>query len=169
MVVRDVVARTRHSAPTGLQIDRHRATVELEDGGTCTRLIRGAAGSVGLRGLGRPGRCLRGWGRAGRWLRDRPRLVVARVRSGVCEAARVGRHELPAVAPWVESQPEDAERVVVLRPNVRDRADERMVVTTPGADDEFAYPVRRIGSAGGRLRRPALVVVVMAGQDDLRA
>jgi hypothetical protein len=65
----------------------------------------------------------------------------------------------------VQRELEDAERVGIADFAGRQRDDERAMISSAGADDEFADAVRGVGLAFGVLRSEALVVVVVPGQD----
>src|SRR5204862_5965628 len=76
---------------------------------------------------------------------------------------------LPGIATGKERQLEHAEIVEVARFAVwLDRAPGARVAGPTGADGEFADPARRVGDSRWRLRRKALVDVLVPVKDDLR-
>jgi len=52
---------------------------------------------------------------------------------------------------------------------VRRRPAEKIVALTPRADDEFSYATRRVQLAIRSLGREALIVVIVAAEDDIRS
>src|SRR5207245_11269341 len=93
---------------------------------------------------------------------------VTRARSRVREGHPGFGDELPVVARGVERELQDAKGVVVAHLAVLDRGHDRVMAPAARAHDELAYAARGIERPAPLLRREALVVVVMATQDDVR-
>src|SRR5829696_7684871 len=94
-------------------------------------------------------------------------LSVANSTPRVREALVSNRHELPIVAAGVQVQLQDAEGVVVGGFDSGWRGAQRGVIGPAGAHDKGADSLRIVPDAIGILRDVALVVVIMAGEDDL--
>jgi hypothetical protein len=87
-------------------------------------------------------------------------------RAGIGEALSGFGDEFPIVGGRVQRELEDAESVGVAGFAGAQRNDERAMISSAGADDEFADAVRGVGLAVGVLRSEALVVVIVAGEDE---
>ena len=93
--------------------------------------------------------------------------VMARAAPRVGERLAGDGNEFPVVPARRQGQLEDAERLVVARLGVGDGRSQGVEIGPAGARNDFADPEGGIGHAGGRLRREALVVVVMPIEDQL--
>src|SRR5713101_3013009 len=87
-------------------------------------------------------------------------------RPGIAETFSGFRDEFPIVGVGMQRELEDAERVGVADFAVENRDNKWAMTFSAGADDEFADPVLGVGLAAGVLRSEALVVVVVAVEDE---
>src|SRR5467141_2477659 len=105
------------------------------------------------------------------WLQRYARASsVARAAPRVRRRLARHRHELPAVGAVVQRELQHA--VHTADPCLAVRSDQRVGAIeplAPGAHDDLADPVYRIGYAGGRLRGEPLVVAHMGVDDQLRS
>src|SRR5215211_773337 len=92
---------------------------------------------------------------------------VAGVRTGVGERPRCLGNESPVVGAVAESELEDAVRTAVKELAVGLPRAQRVVAAAAGAHDELTDAARRVGVTSWALRREALIVVVVAAQDDV--
>src|SRR5258708_40061541 len=77
-------------------------------------------------------------------------------------------NELPVVGVGLERELQDAEGSRIAQFAVGLWRAERTVILAAGANDEFADAARGIGRAIGRLRGKTLVIVIVAGDHDIR-
>src|SRR6266851_5507312 len=101
-------------------------------------------------------------------LREKPKALVAFAATGIGEALPGFGNELPVVGVGLERELQDAEGSRIARFAIRFWRAEGAVILAAGANDEFADAARGVGRAVGFLRGKTLVIVVVAGDHDIR-
>src|SRR5260370_33503943 len=100
--------------------------------------------------------------------REKLTIAVARADAGIGEALPCFGNELPVISVGLERELQDAEGGGIAQFAVGLWRAERTVILAAGANDEFADAARGIGRAIGRLRGKTLVIVIVAGDHDIR-
>src|SRR5215212_1369490 len=98
-----------------------------------------------------------------------PARSVAGAAARISKGLPRHRHELPVIPVRAQGQLQDAGDIPIELLDIGGRSPQRGMALATGADHELADAARRVPGPAPGLRRPALVVVVMAGEDELRA